>query len=76
MLIEMTTGLSGPAIALDPGDRHDFPQEEALRLIAAGAAIPVAERQIERAIAPPVVETREAVVPQQFLGRKHRKGRR
>jgi hypothetical protein len=58
MLIEMTTGLSGPAFTLDPGDRRDFPQDEALRLVAAGYAIPVAEKAIERAINEPVTERR------------------
>lgn len=71
-MIEMTTGLSGPALTLDPGDRHDFPQDEALRLIAAGYAIPVAEKEIERAVLTPVIETREAP----FVHHKHKKKRR
>jgi hypothetical protein len=58
----MTVGLSGPAILLSPGDRHEFPQDEAVRLIAAGYAIPVAEQTIERAISQPVAETRETIV--------------
>jgi hypothetical protein len=59
MLIEMTVGLSGPAFSLEPGDKRDFPQDEALRLIGAGFALPVAERQIERAVAFPAIETRK-----------------
>jgi len=55
----MTVGLSGPAILLNPGDRYEFPQDEALRLISAGFAIPVAEQKVERAVAQPVLETRE-----------------
>lgn len=54
MLIEMLVGLSGPAYSLGPGDERDFPQDEALRLIAAEYAIPVAETKIERAVAVPV----------------------
>lgn len=54
----MTVGLSGPTMTLNPGDERDFPQEEAVRLIAAGYAVPVVERQIERAVAEPVAETR------------------
>lgn len=58
MMIEMTVGLSGPTLTLDPGDRRDFPQAEALRLIEAGFAVPVAEREIERAVDDPVIERR------------------
>lgn len=70
MIIEMTVGLSGPAYLLDPCDRRDFPQDEALRLIAAGFAVPVSEPQLERAVVAPVVETR-----QQFVHRKHKNRR-
>lgn len=62
MLIRMTTGLSGPAYSLGPGDERDFPQDEALRFIAAGYAVPVAGQEIERAVEdPPAIETRPAV---------------
>lgn len=74
MLVQMTTGLSGPTLTLGPGDQHDFPQDEALRLVAAGYAVPVAERQIERAVADPIVETRTA--PEPFQHRKQKKNRR
>lgn len=74
MMIEMLVGLSGPAYTLDPGERREFPQDEAVRLVEAGYAIPVAERQIERTIVDPVVETRAA--PEQFQHRKHKKHRR
>lgn len=59
MRIRMLVGISGPALTLEPGDRHDFPQDEALRLIAAGIAAPVAEIEIERAVLAPVVEQRK-----------------
>lgn len=71
MIIEMTVSLSGPAYLLQPGDRHDFPQDEALRLVAAGFAVPVSEPQIERAVVAPAVETRSA-----FVHPKHKKHRR
>lgn len=58
MKVEMLVGLSGPTFTLESGDKREFPQDEAVRLIAAGYAIPVAEREIERAIVEPVVETR------------------
>lgn len=58
MLVRMLVGLSGPAYSLAPGDEKDFPQAEALRLVAAEYAVPVAEQKIERAIAAPVFEKR------------------
>ncbi|TPL36739.1 hypothetical protein FJ947_10825 [Mesorhizobium sp. B2-4-8] len=58
MLIRLLVGLSGPDILLDPGDERDFPQDEALRLISAGFAAPVAEIKIERAVQVPAAERR------------------
>lgn len=59
MMIELLVGLSGPAYSLGPGDRRDFPQGEAIRLIEAGFAVPVAERQIETTEAEPPAERRK-----------------
>lgn len=50
MLIKMLVGLSGPALLLQPGDEHDFPQDEALRLVSADYAVPVSEKKVERAV--------------------------
>lgn len=58
MLVKMLVGLSGPAYSLGPGDERDFPQAEAVRLVDAGFAVPVAEQKIERAVAAPVYEKR------------------
>lgn len=58
MLVRLTTGLSGPAYSLGPGDERDFPQDEALRLIAAGYAVPVSETKVERAVKRPAPEKR------------------
>ena len=58
MLVKMLVGLSGPAYSLGPGDERDFPQAEATRLVGAGYAVPVAERNIERAVAKPAIEKR------------------
>jgi hypothetical protein len=52
MLVRMVVGLSGPAISLSPGDEAEFPQAEALRLVEAGYAVPVAKAKIERAVKP------------------------
>lgn len=58
MLVRMLVGLSGNQYSLGPNDEYDFPSDEALRLITAGYATPVAEIKIERAVAAPVVERR------------------
>lgn len=58
MQIRMLVGLSGSEYSLGPGDQRDFPQIEALRLIAAGFAVPVAEIKIERAVAERAPEKR------------------
>ncbi|TIN10390.1 hypothetical protein [Mesorhizobium sp.] len=58
MLVRMLVGLSGNAYSLGPGDERDFPQDEALRLISAGFAAPVAEVKIERAVQVPAAERR------------------
>jgi hypothetical protein len=70
VIVKMTVGLSGPAYLLNPGDTRDFPQDEALRLIAAGFAVPVSEPQIERAVAPTAPETRETFVPRKQKNRR------
>lgn len=58
MLVRMLVGLSGPALLLRPGDEHDFPQDEALRLVSANYAVPVSETKVERAVAAPIAERR------------------
>lgn len=58
----MTVQLSGPTMALEPGDEKDFPQDEAIRLIKAGFAVPVTEAEVEKAILPAPQETRFASV--------------
>lgn len=59
MRIKMVVGLSGPTILLNPGDEHEFPDDEALRFINAGFAVPVSERAVEHAIKFPPAETRK-----------------
>lgn len=59
MLIELTVGLSGNEYSLGPGDRRDFPNDEAIRLMEAGYAIPVADEDIERAVSVPFLERRK-----------------
>lgn len=49
MRIRMLTGLSGPEYSLAPGEERDFAQTEALRLIDAGYAVPVASEKRETA---------------------------
>jgi hypothetical protein len=58
MLVRMLVELSGPGMLLAPGDEREFPDAEAIRLIAAEYAVPVAERQVERAVLEQPAETR------------------
>lgn len=59
MLVKLLVGLAGSAYVLDPGDEFHFPDDEAVRLIEAGHAIPVSTEQIERAVASPALERRK-----------------
>lgn len=70
MLLRMTTGLSGPTLSLGPGDEHEFPQDEAMRLIAAGYAVRVSARPIEAAVNAPVPEVRITVLPKKKKRRR------
>ncbi|RVG43590.1 hypothetical protein [Sinorhizobium meliloti] len=58
MNIRMLVGLAGNEYALSPGDEREFPDKEAIRLIDAGYAVPVANQKVERAVATPAVERR------------------
>ncbi|MBZ9808135.1 hypothetical protein [Mesorhizobium sp. ESP-6-2] len=58
MKIRMLVGLSGNAYSLGPGDERDFPDAEALRLVAAEFAVPVADARVERAVADRAPERR------------------
>ena len=52
MRIKLLTGFSGPDICLSNGDEADFDDAEAIRLIEAGFAVPVA-KPVERAVKKP-----------------------
>lgn len=57
----MLVGLQGPTISLDPGDEYlNCDPAEAKRLVEAGFAIPIGEKQVERAVKKPVAERRSA----------------
>lgn len=58
MLVRLLVGLSGPAYSLSGGDERDFPQDEALRLIAAGYAVPSSGKHAETAVKLPAPEVR------------------
>jgi len=49
----MLVGLSGPSILLVPGDEAELADAEAVRLVEAGFAVPVAA-PVERAVKKPV----------------------
>lgn len=61
MLLRMTVAIAGPHYVLDPGDEFYFPDDEAVRLVEAGYAVPVAAQAIERAVREPVAERRGKV---------------
>lgn len=50
MKIQMLVGLAGNEYSLAPGDERDFPQAEAVRLIAAGFAKPVADGPVPQPV--------------------------
>lgn len=58
MRIRLLTSLATAARAFDEGEVIDWPDAEAIRLVAGGQAVPQIEREIERAIAPPAGERR------------------
>jgi hypothetical protein len=58
MKIRMLVGLAGSEYSIGPGDEREFPDKEAIRLIDAGYAVPVAEKAAERAVAEPALERR------------------
>jgi hypothetical protein len=60
MLIRMTTSIAGAGFVLHPGDEREFPDAEAVRLIAAEYAVPVVNDEIERAVVEePAMEIRK-----------------
>lgn len=62
MRIRMLVQLSGPAMALEPGDERDFPADEAIRLIKAGYAVAVTDSRAEMAVLPPAPDTRRSTL--------------
>lgn len=77
MLVRMMVDLRGPAMSLEAGDEHEFPQDEAIRLIKEGFAVPVVKSEVELAVKEPPTETRDAVVPIETVHRnRHKRNRR
>lgn len=59
MKLRMLTSIAGIDFSLSPGDETErFANDEAVRMIAAGFAVPVAEIAIERAVQAPAPEKR------------------
>lgn len=46
----MLTSIAGERFAYHTGDEAEFEDAEAVRLVAAGAAVPVSDEKIERAV--------------------------
>lgn len=59
MRVRMLTGLSGPAFSLSGGDEREFPDDEAIRLVTAGYAVPADSQAMETAVKPSAPEKRQ-----------------
>lgn len=60
MKLKMLVSIAGADFALSPNDETDrFSGTEAARLIEAGAAVPVAAKETEKAVKPEPQETRK-----------------
>jgi hypothetical protein len=55
----MLTSIAGDGFVLHTGEEGDFEDAEAIRLVAAGAAVPVSDEKTERAVRAPI-ERRKA----------------
>lgn len=60
MKIKMRVHFAGAGFAAAPGDEIDRPNDEAIRLINKGYAVPLGAMPVETAVRVPVVESREA----------------
>ncbi|MBZ9888119.1 hypothetical protein LB559_09225 [Mesorhizobium sp. BR1-1-3] len=58
MKIKLLVSLAGAFAAFNVGDECEWDNEDAIRLIEAGFAVPSAETKIERAVAMPAAEKR------------------
>ena len=54
----MLTGLSGPDVSVAGGDVHDCPDDEAIRHIEAGHAVPYVDAAKEKTVKKGPAETR------------------
>lgn len=59
MRVRMTTHIAGAGFAYGPGEECEFPEADAVRLIASGASVPVAEADIEIAVRSDAPEKRQ-----------------
>ncbi|ESX78249.1 hypothetical protein NKI98_21635 [Mesorhizobium sp. M0222] len=59
MKIKLLVSLAGAQNAFSAGTETDWDDEDAIRLIDAGFALPVSETKIERAVATPAAERRK-----------------
>ncbi len=59
MRVRLLVGRPSAGKIIESGAEHDFPQDEAIRLISVGNAVPVVEDKIERAVAQPAPEIRK-----------------
>lgn len=64
-------------MSLEAGDEQEFPQDEAIRLIKEGFAVPVVKSEVELAVKEPPTETRDAVASVEIASHhRHKRKRR
>ena len=59
MKIRMLTSIAGAGFSKEPGEEWETDDKQAIRLIEAGYAVPVAETVLETATRQPVAERRQ-----------------
>ena len=59
MRVKMLAHFAGPDVDWPVGSEQEFDQAQAIRLIEAGFAVPVATQEVETATAAPVREKRK-----------------
>lgn len=58
MKVKMLTGLAGHDLSLSPGEVYECADDEGIRLIEAGHAVPDDTKSVERAVKKAPAETR------------------
>lgn len=73
MKIKMKVHFAGGSFSAAPGDEIERPDDEAIRLIKKGYAVPMGAMPVETAVLPPPEETR--VVPMEPIRKRPKLGK-